>query len=318
MSVNPIVQAQFVDLYLGEGFADVKGLAGAGARRVEVPREWESHAQELLQICRQTLEELQDPEFAIVVDGVLLRVTQLEDAFNGGSVFVLRRSTAQVRSFEDIGYPSEVVSALMDPQLQGLVLFCGDMATGKTSSAASLILARLQTLGGVGFTVEDPQETNLSGQHGLGRCIQVRTSRRSGGYSEALLRTLRTGADLVLIGEIRDEDTAYQACKASLNGNLVISTIHAKNCPQAIERLITLAKPLASNAYDVVAEGIQAVICQELVSDGAARRLHAEPLLFTSVDSVAMRDKIRRQQIHLLEDDVNRQARRSLWEPTYE
>ncbi|HHK4642229.1 TPA: twitching motility protein PilT, partial [Pseudomonas aeruginosa] len=107
------------------------------------------HAQELLQICRQTLEELQDPEFAIVVDGVLLRVTQLEDAFNGGSVFVLRRSTAQVRSFEDIGYPSEVVSALMAPQLQGLILFCGDMATGKTSSAASLILARLQTLGGV-------------------------------------------------------------------------------------------------------------------------------------------------------------------------
>ncbi|MEX6940393.1 twitching motility protein PilT, partial [Pseudomonas aeruginosa] len=82
-----------------------------------------------------------------VVDGVLLRVTQLEDAFNGGSVFVLRRSTAQVRSFEDIGYPSEVVSALMAPQLQGLILFCGDMATGKTSSAASLILARLQTLG---------------------------------------------------------------------------------------------------------------------------------------------------------------------------
>ncbi|HBO5914119.1 TPA: twitching motility protein PilT, partial [Pseudomonas aeruginosa] len=56
MSVNPIIQAQFVDLYLGEGFADVKGLAGVGARRVEVPREWESHAQELLQLCRQTLE----------------------------------------------------------------------------------------------------------------------------------------------------------------------------------------------------------------------------------------------------------------------
>ncbi|MCV6295933.1 hypothetical protein OFL38_32400, partial [Pseudomonas aeruginosa] len=147
VSVNPIIQAQFVDLYLGEGFADVKGLAGAGARRVEVPREWEPHAQELLQHCRQTLEELQDPEFAIVVDGVLLRVTLLEDAFSG-SVFVLRRSTAQLREFQEIGYPSEVVSALMDPQLQGLVLFCGEMATGKTSSAASLLLARLQELGG--------------------------------------------------------------------------------------------------------------------------------------------------------------------------
>ncbi|MDF5962746.1 hypothetical protein P4055_00060 [Pseudomonas aeruginosa] len=120
MSVNPIIQAQFVDLYLGEGFADVKGLAGAGARRVEVPREWEPHAQELLQICRQTLEELQDPEFVIVVDGVLLRVTLLEDAFSG-SVFVLRRSSAHLREFPEIGYPSEVVSALMDPQLQGLI-----------------------------------------------------------------------------------------------------------------------------------------------------------------------------------------------------
>ncbi|VEE74872.1 Tfp pilus assembly protein ATPase PilU [Pseudomonas aeruginosa] len=148
MSVNPIIQAQFVDLYLGEGFADVKAWPAPARAESKCPRVG-PHAQELLQICRQTLEELQDPEFAIVVDGVLLRVTQLEDAFNGGSVFVLRRSTAQVRSFEDIGYPSEVVSALMAPQLQGLILFCGDMATGKTSSAASLILARLQTLGGV-------------------------------------------------------------------------------------------------------------------------------------------------------------------------
>ncbi|MCO2036169.1 twitching motility protein PilT [Pseudomonas aeruginosa] len=312
MSVNPIIQAQFVDLYLGEGFADVKGLAGASARRVEVPREWESHAQELLQHCRQTLEELQDPEFAIVVDGVLLRVTLLEDAFSG-SVFVLRRSTAQLREFQEIGYPSEVVSALMDPQLQGLVLFCGEMATGKTSSAASLLLARLQELGGVGCAVEDPQETNLSGQHGLGRCIQVRTSRRSGGYSEALLRTLRAGADLVLIGEIRDEDTAYQACKASLTGSLVIATIHAKSCHQAIERLVTLAQPLARNAYDVVAEGIQAVICQALESDGSSRRLTAEPLLFTGDDGPSMRDKIRRKEAHLLQDDQARQSRQSLW-----
>ena len=50
------------------------------------------------------------------------------------------------------------------------------MATGKTSSAASLLLARLQELGGVGCAVEDPQETNLSGQHGLGRDVYKRQS----------------------------------------------------------------------------------------------------------------------------------------------
>ncbi|MGN5945723.1 ATPase, T2SS/T4P/T4SS family, partial [Pseudomonas aeruginosa] len=71
---------------------------------------------------------------------------------------------------------------------------------------------------------------------------------------------LRTGADLILICDIRDEDTAYQAWKASLNGNLVISTIHDKNCPQANERLITLGNPRASNASDDVAEAIHPVM----------------------------------------------------------
>ncbi|MBN0196394.1 twitching motility protein PilT, partial [Pseudomonas aeruginosa] len=85
------------------------------------------------------------------------------------------------------------------------------------------------------------------------------------------------------------------------------------SCHQAIERLVTLAQPLARNAYDVVAEGIQAVICQALESDGSSRRLTAEPLLFTGDDGPSMRDKISRKEAHLLQDDQARQSRQSLW-----
>lgn len=307
-----ITAAEFIDLYLGDDFADVKGLQGAGARRVPIPVAWEDEANTLRQQCQAAYQEGQDPEFALVVDGVILRVTQLDNAFSG-SIFVLRKSSAQIRDFNLLGFPQEVANTLLAANLQGLVLICGDMATGKTSTAASLIVERLKRHGGIGFAVEDPQETNLNGQHGIGRCIQVRTSRRSGGYSEALTRTLRTGADLVLIGEIRDEDTAYQACKASLNGHLVIATIHAKTATQAIEKLVTLAKPLAANTCEVVAEGLQAVICQTLDTNGTARHLVAEPLLLTGSDAPSIRDKIRRQNIHLVEEDVVRQKRASLW-----
>lgn len=307
-----ITAADFVDLYLGDDFADVKGLQGAGSRRVPVPDSWAAEIEALRLQCQSAYLEGQDPEFALVVDGVILRVTQLDNAFSG-SVFVLRKSNAEIRDFNLLGFSQEVVDALLAPNLQGLVLICGDMATGKTSTAASLIVERLKRHGGIGFAVEDPQETNLNGQHGIGRCIQVKTSRRSGGYSEALTRTLRTGADLVLIGEIRDEDTAYQACKASLNGHLVIATIHAKTGTQAIEKLVTLARPLAANAYEVVAEGLQAVICQSLDTSGTTRHLVAEPLLLTGSDAHSIRDKIRRQHIHLVEEDVLRQKRASLW-----
>jgi len=310
--VSLITAADFIDLYLGDDFADVKGLQGAGSRRVAAPDAWADEVKALREQCQSIYQDGQDPEFALVVDDVILRVTQLDNAF-AGSIFVVRKSNAEIRDFYQLGFPQEVVEALLAPTLQGLVLIVGDMATGKTSTAASLIVARLRRHGGIGFAVEDPQETNTNGQHGQGRCIQVRTSRKSGGYSEALTRTLRSGADLVLVGEIRDEDTAYQVCKASLNGHLVIATMHSKTGAQAIEKLVTLAKPLAPNAYEVVAEGLQAVVCQSLEQLGTTRHLVAEPLLLTESDQHSIRDKIRRQNIHLIEEDILRQKQASLW-----
>lgn len=307
-----ITSAEFVDLYLGNDFADVKGLRGAGQLVAPAPESWTSEIEALRSQCHSEYQDGQDPEFSLVVDGVILRVTQIDDVFSG-NIFVLRKSNAEIRDFNKLGFPQEVVNALLAPSLRGLVMICGDMNTGKTSTAASMIVERLLRHGGIAFAVEDPRETNLNGQHGSGRCIQVRTSRRTGGYSEALTRTLRTGADLVLIGEIRDEDTAYQACKASLNGHLVITTIHSKTGTQAIEKLVTLAKSKAQNAYEVVAEGLQAVVCQTLDLNGDTRHLSAESLLLTENDAPSIRDKIRRQTIHLVEEDITRQKRASLW-----
>ncbi|WP_164703902.1 ATPase, T2SS/T4P/T4SS family, partial [Pseudomonas viridiflava] len=102
------------------------------------------------------------------------------------------------------------------------------------------------------LAAEDPAETDLNGRHGSGRWIQMQVSRRNGGYEEALMRGLRSGADMMFIGEIRDTPTAVEAVRAAINGLFIVTTVHAGTVPQAIERVITLAEPKISNVRSIL------------------------------------------------------------------
>lgn len=254
-----------------------------------------------------------DPEFALIEDGVVLRVTQLLD-LNGKPVFVLSKSSVQIRPLDMLGLPDTLQNALMTDTVRGLIFICGEMGTGKTSSAASLVKARLETWGGLCLAVEDPPEPFLHGLHGQGRCIQVPVSRRLGGYEEALILALRTRADLLFVGEIRDSATAAQVIKASINGHLIISTGHAGSVIQGIERICALAQPLLSNARELLSEGLVAVIQQSLSKNNdASRRLTLQTLLFTGTDGPGIREKVRAGKVSLLDQDIVNQSSRSLW-----
>lgn len=308
--MSVISEAEFVDLYLGDGFADVKGLPGS-ARRVEAPCDWRADLERLRMQCID--KHAADPEFALIEDGVVLRVTQLLD-LNGKPVFVLSKSSVQIRPLDMLGLPDTLQNALMTDSVRGLIFICGEMGTGKTSSAASLVKARLETWGGLCLAVEDPPEPFLHGLHGQGRCIQVPLSRRLGGYEEALILALRTRADLLFVGEIRDSATAAQVIKASINGHLIISTGHAGSVTQGIERICALAHPLLSNARELLSEGLVAVIQQSLSKNNdASRRLTLQTLLFTGADGSGIREKVRAGKISLLDQDIVNQSSRSLW-----
>ncbi|UXZ97257.1 Flp pilus assembly complex ATPase component TadA [Pseudomonas phytophila] len=306
-----IIDTPFVDLYLGPDFTDVKGLEG-DSRRVEAPASWAEDAQVLRAECLKYYELHQDPEFSLKKNGVVLRVTQIPDAF-GQAVFVLRKSNAQLRPFDLLGFPEDLVDSLLSEHVRGLVIFCGEMGTGKTSSAASLIIARLKACGGIALAAEDPTETDLNGPHGSGRCIQMQVSRRNGGYEEALLRGLRTGADMMLIGEIRDTATAVQAVRAAINGVFIVTTLHAGSVPQAIERVATLAEPKISNVRSILSQGLVAVIALALEGQGSMRHLKIKSLSLTGKDGPGIREKIRSNQIAMLAQDVDHQSNRSIW-----
>lgn len=310
--MSVISDAEFVDLYLGDGFADAKGLPGQ-ARRVEAPAEWRADLERLRTQCAEKYAATQDPEFALLEDGAVLRVTQLVD-LNGKPVFVLSKSSVQIRPLDMLGLPDNLQNALMSDTVRGLIFICGEMGAGKTSSAASLVKARLETWGGICLAVEDPPEPFLHGRHGEGRCIQVPVSRRMGGYEEALILALRTRADFLFVGEVRDGPTAAQVIQASINGQLIICTGHAGSVIHGIERLSAMAQPILKNSRELLSKGLVSVIHQTLSqSVDGNRRLTLQSLLFTGEDEASIREKVHAGKIALLDQDIAHQSSRSLW-----
>jgi len=321
LQINDI---EFVDLYLGNGYADIKGLSGTTESRVPAPAHLHDAIAALRTKCLDAFQAHEEPEFALTIGSTVFRITQVSDVDNE-NVFIVRRSSAQIRPFATLGFAPNFMRFILDQNLSGLVLVAGDMAVGKTSTAASLLVERLVIHGGVAMAIEDPPETLLNGIHGAGRCIQVPASRKSGGYKEHMTRAMRSGVNFMLIGEIRDDDTAAEVAKASINGNLIIATIHGGDIPQAIERLHAMCAGKVTNAYEILAQGLAAVIWQDLEkvpshgspdaaspSRSNATRLVLNTLIF---DEPSTRTKVGKGEVSKLMQEVADQAKRNAWNP---
>src|SRR5690606_15208117 len=119
---------------------------------------------------------------------------------------------------------------------RGLVLFIGGTGSGKSTSLAALIDHRNSTTGGHIITIEDPIEFVHVHKKSVINQREVGVDTRS--YAAALKQTLRQAPDVILIGEIRDRQTMEHALAFAETGHLAISTIHANNSNQAIDRII--------------------------------------------------------------------------------
>lgn len=304
----------FVDLYLGTSYLGLKDETG---RFCDVPEEAIAMAQALHARCEERYGQHQEPEFSLIDNGVMFRVTALNDV-SDGTVFVLRRSKAELRAFATLGFSEPAKQVLLAKSTQGLVVIAGKMGHGKTTTAASLLRERLCLYGGVGIAIEDPPETTLEGKHGEGRCIQVRASRRHGGYREPIILAMRSSADVMLIGEIRDDEAAVEALKASINGHLVITTVHAGDIVQAIERLYVLSQGV-SDALGMLADGLTLVAYQRLehvprqLGSGLDTRCVIRTLLVQGDANLGVRSKIRQGHFAHLAQDIEQQRLQTVW-----
>src|SRR3984893_2006883 len=204
----------------------------------------------------------QDGRFGLTVDGrrVDIRVVTLP-LVNGESV-VLRilDKGAKVEGLESLGMPpgelERFTSAIKRPN--GAVLVTGPTGSGKSTT----LYAALHVLNDGErsiITIEDPVEQRIAG------IKQMQIAPKAGVTFDVGLRSmLRADPDVIMVGEVRDRQTAHIAVEAALTGHLVLSTLHTRDAPSALGRLIAMAiEPfLVSSAVDcIVAQRLVRMLC---------------------------------------------------------
>lgn len=170
---------------------------------------------------------------------------------------VLRLINQHRKRLEDIPYFYRNVDDLkqMVNKQAGLILISGPTGSGKTTTTYALIQYLKQELGKSIVTIEDPVEYQQSD------IIQMQVNESMGmTYDVGIKEILRHDPDVIIIGEIRDSQTARQAIRAAFTGHLVISTVHAKNVIGTINRLIDLGITLQELEQGVVGVANQRLI----------------------------------------------------------
>lgn len=152
----------------------------------------------------------------------------------GEVAVVVRLIKSRIPNFEQLGLPATCVSLAM--LKRGLVLVVGAAGAGKSTTLAAMIRYRAEHADGHILTIEDPIEFLFA--HALSVVDQREVSIDTRSFGDALRNALREAPDVIMIGEIRDQETAKHAIAYAETGHLCISTMHANNANQSIERFI--------------------------------------------------------------------------------
>jgi twitching motility protein PilU len=189
---------------------------------------------------------------------------------------VARNIVTDIPKFEDLGLP-EVLKKVIAAK-RGLILFVGGTGSGKSTSLASLIDHRNTTSAGHIITIEDPIEFVHKHKKSIINQREVGVDTKS--FQTALKNTLRQAPDVILIGEIRDAETMEHALAFAETGHLAISTLHANNANQALDRIINFF-PSARHAQILQDMGLnmQAIVSQRLVPTVDNKRVAAVEVL---------------------------------------
>jgi type II secretory ATPase GspE/PulE/Tfp pilus assembly ATPase PilB-like protein len=200
----------------------------------------------------------QDGRYAIERNGrcVEARVNSVPTIAGEKLVIRLLDHQARIPALESIGMPNDLLQrfrrAVEAPY--GFVIACGPTGSGKTTTLYAAMAHRnvdAQNL----CSIEDPVEVRISG------VAQMQVNVRAGvTFASALRAFLRQDPNAIMVGEMRDAETAAVAASAALSGQLVLTTLHSNDAPNAVERLVELGV-----SRHTIAAGVSAIVAQRLV-----------------------------------------------------
>ena len=189
---------------------------------------------------------------------------------------VIRAIKTEIPGWEGLGLPPMLTKLVM--QKRGLVLFVGGTGSGKSTTLASLIDFRNGNNAGHIITIEDPIE--FVHRHKKSIVNQREVGIDTVSYAEALKNTLRQAPDVILIGEIRSRETMEHAMTFAETGHLCLSTLHANNANQALDRIINFFPEEKRNQLLMdLSLNIRGIVSQRLIPTVDGKRTVAVEVL---------------------------------------
>lgn len=237
-------------------------------------------------------------------EGNRFRVNTFRDE-NGVSL-AIRVIPNEIMPVEQIGFPYKEIWQDITQMGDGLILVCGATNSGKSTTNAALIQKINQTRGEHIVTIEDPIEYVYSA--GKSMISQREIGRHVVSFEKGLEAALREDPNVLLIGEIKNNETAKIALQAANSGHLVFTTLHSGDSGQAIwEYASRFPSEEQDSARKQLADSLKYVLCQRLIpyEPGKKRTLIMEVANIS--DSGAVRNMIRKGEYNNIVDQISRE-----------
>ncbi|MFT5710680.1 MAG: twitching motility protein PilU [Halioglobus sp.] len=263
------------DLYLTTGAppcAKFEGKLKPIGNETLKPGEVKDIAYEVMDPIQQaTFEQELEMNLAMSISGYSRFRVNIFKQRNEVSI-VVRNIVAEIPNWKDLGLPPILTETVM--KKRGLMLLVGATGSGKSTSLAALIDYRNSNSSGHIITIEDPVEYVHSHKKSLVNQREVGVDTRN--WHSALKNALRQAPDVILVGEIRDRETMEHALAFAETGHLCISTLHANNANQALDRIINFfPDDRRTQLLMDLSNNIQAFVSQRLMPSTDGKRCAA-------------------------------------------
>jgi twitching motility protein PilU len=301
--LDHMLRVEASDLYITADSPPVFRIAGVGyPAKQALTAEWTAEIAASLMTPAQREEFARQLELNLALSsgGGRFRCNVFRQ--RGAVGMVVRLVRTQIKTLDELRHPP-VLKTVMASR-RGLVLLVGGTGSGKSTTLAAMIDHRNASETGHIVTVEDPVEF----VHPHKKCVV--TQREVGvdtvSYAAALKNTLRQAPDVILIGEIRDAETMEAAMSFAETGHLCLSTLHANNANQALERILNFFPPARHHEICMqLSLNMRAIISQRLVAAQDGGRAAALEIM---LDAPRIKDLVKRGETDVLKDAMEQSA----------
>ncbi|MDX6668667.1 MAG: twitching motility protein PilT, partial [Solirubrobacteraceae bacterium] len=244
----------------------------------------------------EEFEEENEVDFAYSIEGLArFRVNAFQQ--RGSISLALRAIPYTIRSIDDLRLPP-VIRTLADEE-RGIILLTGTTGSGKSTTLAAMIEHINSTKARHIVTIEDPIEYLHRDKRSVINQREVGLDTAS--FRRALRRVLRQDPDVILIGEMRDEETVQTALSAAETGHLVLSTVHTVDATESVNRMLDFFPPHQhQQARAMIAGTLKGVVSQRLIpsADGSGRVAVCEVLRMTGRVRDMIMDPLQTGRLH--------------------